>query len=191
MIDELGRWEKFLKGNEQSLADIFLCYHDDLFRYGLKLTRREEMVKDCIQDLFLKLWKNRSNIQVVREVKPYLFRSLRNHLIDSLELQKQSIFQNISTENIDEFDVRYSYDDFLKEGSDEETRERVIEVLNKLTPRQREAIFLRFFEKLDFETIAKVMDMNVQSVRNTLHRSLEAMRKASSLIVFMLVCNPV
>lgn len=185
MVDEQVHWSKFLEGYEKSLAEIFLFHHDDLFRYGMKLTRREDIVKDCIQDLFLKLWKNRDNLQVVRAVKPYLFRSLRNHLIDSLELQRQHVFQSLDSELATQFDIAYSYEDFLSENTDEDNRERVVEALNKLTPRQREVVYLRFFEKLDFDTIARVMDMNIQSVRNTLHRSLQTMRKASSLIAFL------
>ena len=60
-------WQNFLRGDKSALSEIFLSVHDDLFRYGLKLTGDENLVKDAIQDLFLKLWKNRSNLKPIRE----------------------------------------------------------------------------------------------------------------------------
>lgn len=175
MMDELIRWQQFLEGNRQGLSDIFLSYHDDLLRYGLKLTGNQEMVKDCIQDLFLKLWKNRENLHMVQSVKPYLFKSLRNHLVDSFELQKPSLA--ISNEIIGEFEIIYSHEDFLiSEQISDAIHTQVICALNKLTKRQREAVYLRYFEELDFETIAHVMNMNVQSVRNNLSRGIDLLR---------------
>lgn len=174
-MDEQSRWQQFLHGSQQALSDIFLQYHDDLFRYGMKLTGNKEMVKDCIQDLFLKLWKNRSNLKVVQSVKPYLFKSLRNHLVDSMDLQKPNL--PLNDEAMSHLDIVYSHEDFLiNDQVSADTRQQVIAALNKLTSRQREAIYLRYFEDLEFETIAQVMEMNVQSVRNLLQRGMQIMR---------------
>ena len=48
-------WNDFLAGNKQVFERIFLAYYDDLFRYGVRLTGDEEVVKDCIQNLFQRL----------------------------------------------------------------------------------------------------------------------------------------
>lgn len=187
-MDEQYRWQQFLEGTQQALSDIFLFHHDDLFRYGLKLTGNQEMVKDCIQDLFLKLWKNRRNLQMVNSVKPYLFKSLRNHLIDSIGLLKPNV--PMSDEIEDHLEIIYSHEDFLIHNQvTEEIRQQVIAALNKLTKRQREAIYLRYFEELDFETIANLMDMNLQSVRNTLSRAMMLLRDLMLLIPFLVMIN--
>ena len=157
------------------MSEIFLTFHDDLYRFGLKLSGDQNMVQDCIQDLFLKLWKNRGNLKPVESIKPYLFRSLRNHITDSINLQKPKISMDQRFENPSEF--TYSHEDFLiAQQVSEETRLKVIEALNKLTMRQRETIYLRYFEDFDFETIAIIMDMNIQSVRNLLYRGMKVLR---------------
>jgi RNA polymerase sigma factor (sigma-70 family) len=187
-MDEQYRWQQFLEGTQQALADIFLFHHDDLFRYGLKLTGNQEMVKDCIQDLFLKLWKNRHNLQMVHSVKPYLFKSLRNHLVDSAELQRPDL--PISDEMEGQLQIIYSHEDFIiHDQVNDEIRQQVIHALNKLSKRQREAIYLRYFEELDFETIANLMDMNLQSVRNTLSRAMMLLRDLMLLYPFLLMLN--
>ena len=179
-------WQSFIQGDKVALSEIFLQFHDDLYRYGLKLAGDENLVKDAIQDLFLKLWKNRSNLKSVEILKPYLLKSLRNHLIDSLELTKPMI----SIENDFEypFEIVYSAEDFMINAQvTEDLRRQVTDALNKLMPRQREAIYLRYFEELDFDTIAAVMDINVQSARNTLHRGISALRELMLIQPFFLL----
>jgi RNA polymerase sigma factor (sigma-70 family) len=188
MPEDQHRWLNFLHGDKLALSSIFLEFHDDLFRYGHRLSADENLVKDAIQDLFLKLWKNRLNLRPIGDIKPYLYRSLRNHIIDSLELQKPRLI--IDNENDYPFYIAYSPEDFLINNQvSEEIRMKVIDALNKLTSRQREAIYLRYFEELDFETIAITMDMNVQSVRNTLQRGFQVMRELIQIpaLLFMLI----
>jgi len=168
-------WQNFLQGSKEAMSAIFLHFHDDLFRYGLKLSGDENMTQDCIQDLFLRLWKNRSNLKPIESLRPYLYKSFRNHVIDSLELQKPTL--SIENDFEHPFEIIYSAEDFMinQQGS-EKNRAMVIEALNNLSVRQREAIYLRYFEELDFENIARVMDMNIQSVRNILHRGMQSLR---------------
>jgi RNA polymerase sigma factor (sigma-70 family) len=181
-------WKSFLQGNKEALATIFLLFHDDLYRYGLKLSGNENLVEDSLQDLFLQLWKNRHNLKPIDNLKPYLFKSFRNHVIDNVELQNPVIQVEIDFEH--PFEVTYSPEDFIiQQQVSEENRLKIIEALNNLSSRQREAIYLRYFEELDFDMIAIIMDMNVQSVRNTLHRGLQALRNLMLLHLFLMATS--
>lgn len=179
-------WSAFVQGDKEALSAIFLENYDDLFRYGQKMVKNHDVVKDAIQDLFLKLWKNRLNLRSVALIKPYLFRALRNHLIDLLSLQKSVVPLEADLQY--PFEVVYSPEDFMINNQlTVEVRNEVINALNELMPRQREVIYLRFFEELDFETIAGIMDMNVQSVRNALHRGMTSLREKMLLSAFLLM----
>jgi RNA polymerase sigma factor (sigma-70 family) len=179
-MNESEWWPLMVQGNQQAFTELFLAYYDDLFRYGTRLLRDQESVNDCIQNLFLKIWKNRNNLQPVKEIKPYLFRSLRNHIIDILELRRQDLPIDGDIEN--NFAVEFTIEDFLiTSQAEKEKHEVVISLLNQLTPRQRHAIYLRYFEDLEFEKIAQIMNMNVQSVRNLISRGLLVMRKLSAV----------
>jgi len=176
-------WNRFLEGDKDALSRVFINYHDDLFNYGMKLASDTDIVKDAIQDLFLKLWKNRQNLHAVQILKPYLFKSLRRHIHDSIELNKP--WHSIRPEEEAVFQVEYSHEDFLIDQQiNNENYQKVICALNQLTPRQREAIYLRYFEDMDFENIAQVMDMNVQSVRNVIYRGIQVMRDLMLLQAF-------
>ena len=174
-MNESYWWSLFLQGDKHAFSEIFLSCHDDLFRYGIKLTRDPEMVNDCIQNLFLKLWKNHKNLKPVRDIKPYLFRSLRNHIIDILELKRPTLPLDHDIEEM--FLIEFTAEDFLISNQvEKETQEKIIQLLNQLAPRQRHAIYLRYFEELEFETIAQILEMQVQSVRNSISRGLRVMR---------------
>lgn len=185
-MNESNWWTLFLQGDKHAFSEIYLAFHDDLYRYGIKLRRDPETVNDCIQNLFLKLWKNRNNLKPVRDIKPYLFRSLRNHIIDTLELEKQTFPINQEVEEL--HSIEFNAEDFMISGQiEKERQEKVIHLLNQLSHRQRHAIYLRYFEEMEFESISQVMNMNVQSVRNSIYRGLQVMRNSGVLLSFLIL----
>jgi RNA polymerase sigma factor (sigma-70 family) len=189
-MSQIGLWRRFLQGNKEALSEIYMLYHDDLFRYGMRLSKgNENIVKDCIQDLFLKLWKNRYSISnTIISIKPYLFKAYRHHIFDSIELRKPQ--SEICSDVDSVFEIVYSQEDFLIINEvNEELRKKVIDILNTISPRQREAVYLRYFEELDFDSISQIMDLNVQSVRNLLTRGLQVMRESFILDAFLILIS--
>jgi RNA polymerase sigma factor (sigma-70 family) len=181
-MDEQLQWQLFLRGEENALGYFFRKYHLDLSHYGIKLCGKPEIVKDSIQEMFLKLWKNRAHISNINTVKPYLLKTLRRHIQANLAIQSD---YNTLEDDANYFQVEFSSEDFMINTEEEkENCKKVLEVLNQLSPRQREAIYLRYFNELEFETIANVMDMNIQSVRNAIQRGLQTMRELMVLSTF-------
>lgn len=179
-------WQAFLAGEKAALSEVFLTYYDDLFRYGFKLTRDRSIVEDAIQDLFFRLWKNRLNLKPVDNPKPYLFKSLRNHIRDCIQKVKPCLELNDITEDC--LNIEYSHEDFLiNDQINESTMKKVVSALNKLPSKQREIIYLRYFEDIDFDTIARIMEIKVQSVRNSIHRGMIALRDLMLLQPFLIM----
>jgi RNA polymerase sigma factor (sigma-70 family) len=169
-------WKRFTNGDKEALTLIFSIFFDELFRFGLKLTHDAEIVEDSMQDMFFKLWKNRNNLIEIDHIRCYLFKALRHHIYDNLSWKNR--FVNCDYPPEDLFEIEFSHEDFLiSEQLDQETREKLIDILNKLTISQREAIYLRYFKGYDFANIAEIMAIRVQSVRNAIHRGLLAMRE--------------
>ena len=79
-IDSL--WKRFLKGDDRAYTELYNLYIDDLFAYGMHFTTNRESVKDCIQEVFISLYKDRSKQRKVNNIKSYLFVSLKNELFD-------------------------------------------------------------------------------------------------------------
>jgi len=169
-------WKRFLKGEKEALSLIFRSLFDELYDYGLKLSRSADIVDDSVQDMFFKLWKNRENLNEIKVLKPYLLKALRHHIIDNLNWKNRFISYDNPPKEL--FDIEFSHEDFLIDKQlTQETREKVIRIINDLPKRQKEAIYLRFFRDYDFKTISEIMEMNVQSVRNTIYRALLTLRE--------------
>lgn len=169
-------WDNFIKGDKKALAELFQYYYEELFFYGKKLSGSKRICEDCLQDLFLKLWINRSKLPEIKNLKAYLFTSYRNLIIDCLRWQNR--FVDNESDLYTKHPIEFSVEDILiREQVTLETHKNILIAINKLTDRQKEAIYLRFFDGLSFESIAQIMDINVQSVRNFIHRGIIALKE--------------
>jgi len=145
-----------------------------LYSYGCKFTTNKELVKDCIHDVFVRLYE-KANIDSVQNMRFYLLRSLKNRLID--ELSKVHLF-TISEELPFTIPHQLSVEQsFVENEGDEHIKNMVTKALDMLTNRQREAVYLYYIEELDYDSICKLMNMNYQSVRNLIHRSITRLRE--------------
>jgi len=173
-FDENILWLKFKSGDADALGEIFHNYFHDLYFYGLKFIPVPDIVKDVIQEMFVKFWSNKEKLKHVRNIKSYLLVSFRRELIHLSKNNKQEFRENEIYAN----DFTISPEDLIIElEGRKEFNHKLALSFHKLSPRQREVLFLRFYNNLDFNELSDVLEMNVQSVRNLLFRSLEILRK--------------
>jgi RNA polymerase sigma factor (sigma-70 family) len=174
-VEECPVWSHFRSGDERALATIFNDHYDSLYYYGRKLVQDEDLVKDCVQNLFVKIWTTRHKLMAVKNVRPYLLKSLRRHIGDQMLVQNRN--KTLEEQFHREFPIAFSHEDFLiGMQTSRERSEALARSLNNLPARQREAILLKFYEGLDYLKIAEVMELNVQSVRNLIHQSLKCIK---------------
>ena len=169
-------WSRFKNGDVDALESIYRSHVQSLINYGLKITDDLNLVKDNIQDLFIELWKGRQNLADTDHPKYYLFRALRNKLVKGVARQSfiseeelQLVEENLQTEYV-ELTIVYK---------EQQSQTNVVlkQVLERLSKRQQEAIYLRFYHNFSYEIIASMMNMNYQSVLNLVQRALKSMRK--------------
>lgn len=176
-------WIQFRNGEKNALGSLFEQYYDDLYAYGMKLTGNEEIVRDCIQDLFVKLWESRNRIKTVNQVKPYLIRSFRNFIIDQSRLADRKQVKTLSISELSEL-INFDQEDFTIETEIEQDQiSKMIHALNLLSPRIREAIYLRYFTGLNYDEIASVMNVNIQSVRNLTYNGIQSLKKELLVLI--------
>ena len=171
-------WNQFLCGNDKAYATLYEKYVDVLFAYGMRFTPNRELVKDCIQDVFVKIYIHRKSLTKTDNVKLYLFVALKNILFDYF---KKNIDHLENQQNGEEpvFDVEYPVEDQMiaREHAQEQTQ-MINRIMDTLTSRQKEAIYYRYVEGMNLEMICELMQMNYQSAQNLLQRSLKKLRTA-------------
>jgi len=177
-------WDKFRQGDKEAFTCLFDRMSDRLYRYGTKFTLDEELVKDSIQDLFIKLLQNRDNLPQVTNPDFYMFRSLKNMLIDAIQQKEKVIY--FSVEELP-FHVKFIYEQDEKNERDEEITEKFEKVVSLLSERQKEAIYLKYQHGMSYEEISQLLGINYQSARNLIHRSIERIRSEIDLNLFILL----
>jgi RNA polymerase sigma factor (sigma-70 family) len=169
-------WSDFIKGNEDAFRLIYNNHVQSLFKYGCNFTQDEALVKDCIHDIFVDLSRNRSGLGTTNNIKLYLFKSLKRKIIRSLS--KSGIFGTLDSEKLP-FHYIISVEDELVENESEQQRyQQLDKAMLTLSPRQKEAIYLKFVSDLSYEELGKVMKLDYQSARNLVFRGLEKLRES-------------
>ena len=175
-------------GDMYALAKLMQRYYADLFHWGMRLHADREFIKDCLQELFVNLWKIQTTIGPVENVRAYLLVMLKTRILRDLSKNRDTYQAAISDEY--SFSVEFAADIRLIEEENEVYQIRKLEqVINHLPSRQKELIYLRFYQNLSLEQIAEVMHLGRQSVYNLLHKSLASLRKNWVVSIFGLVVN--
>jgi RNA polymerase sigma factor (sigma-70 family) len=175
--DDSLLWQA-LKRSEKAAYEILLKkYYPIVLNYGVRFYKDKEFVKDCVQDLFIEIWNRREYLADVVSVKSYLLQSIRKNIIrESSRLKWFRKADKISDDH--DFDVEFDIETYLiSREVENELLQKLRFELDKLTKRQREAIFLRFNQDLSYEEIAIIMDINYRSVVNLIHEAIKAIRK--------------
>ncbi len=175
--DEGEVWQHFQKGCEKSFTYLHQKYYNDLYAYAFKFTADEYVAKNAIQELFIYLWKNKALLGKVDNVRYYLIFSLRRHLMRLLKKERKHFHVSYADTH---FSRHFSFspeDIVIKKETFLMNEQRVLSALNRLTSRQREVIYLRYFHDMRPEEIAAMLALNYQSVLNCLGRALKNLRK--------------
>jgi RNA polymerase sigma factor (sigma-70 family) len=172
-------WSRFKNGDVKALESIYRAHVMSMVNYGLKITDDLDLIKDSIQDLFIELWKSRQNLADTDQPKFYLFRALRNKLMRAIS-QQSFVSEGEMLLASDSLMTEYVELEIADREQRLQTSGTLKQLLEKLSKRQQEAIYLRFYHNFSYELISSMMNMNYQSVLNLVQRALKSMRKEYS-----------
>ncbi|MGE5428072.1 MAG: RNA polymerase sigma factor [Methylococcaceae bacterium] len=177
-------WSDFLLGSEKAYKIIYDAHVQAMFKFGMHFTKNEEIIHDCIHDVFIDLHKYRTNLHPTDNIKKYLFISLKRKLFKILD--KEGRYVHFDAES-----PLFSYSLSVSTEIDDELTSRQFELLEKamleLSNRQREAIYLRYVTGLSYDELSEVLHMNYQSARNLIFRGIEKLKEScqnKSLVLF-------
>jgi RNA polymerase sigma factor (sigma-70 family) len=170
-------WSEFSNGSETAFAHIYSRFFSLLFNYGIKVVSNRQLVSDCIQELFIDIWNSRLRLKEVEWLKTYLIKSLRRRVFKELK-NENSVHQKPLEEDYS-FQVELSHDIQLIQKEDRSQQiKRLNLAMTKLTDRQKEAIFLKFYERLTYDQLAGVMDISTKAAYKIMARAVDVLKKA-------------
>jgi RNA polymerase sigma factor (sigma-70 family) len=183
---EIELWNLFRNGDRTAYAYFIHTYSNSLFNYGYRIYADHDFVKDCVQEVFIELWNRRHSINETSSIKWYLFKSVRLRIFR--EAPKWN--KNLPLEEDYQFTVEFNIEhQLIVDLETQELSSRIKSVLNRLPGRQREIMYLRFYENLNFDEISNIMQINKQSVHNLLQKAYHNFRKDWSYLLAIYVLS--
>lgn len=163
--------------SEAAFSALMKKYYPALYRYGLRLTKDEALLTDCIQDVFINLWQNRHTAAAITYLQQYLLIALRRRILRVMQQERKSVLLTEEQANDPAFVLEFSVEDLIVEKQlEQEKADKLKELLNKLPQRQKEVIYLLYYQQQTPDQVAGIMQINRQSVYNLLSESMRRLK---------------
>lgn len=184
-------WDEFRKGSKEALETIYEDNYASLYHYGLKFSKDDDLVKDLIHELFIELIDSGSRLSQTDNIRFYLLKAFRNKLLR--QLSENSKVSNKLKES-SEFNLIDSIESqLIKKEVEEQLQNQIITAIKKLSVKQQEIIYLRFYNDISYQEIAALFGVNIQTVRNLMNRAINSLKEdlqnnnlSKHLILFVL-----
>ena len=129
-----------------------------------------------MQDLFAELVKNRKRLGDTDNILFYLLKAFKRKLLRKIQYEKRFLLHPELEKYKFEITWSVEHDLIIEEVSDEKTQ-LLLKALNKLTPRQKEVIYLRFSKELDYKSVADIMNISIEGCRNLISKAIRVLKK--------------
>lgn len=180
-MKEAIKWCDIVEGREAAYNDLYDCYSDLLYGYGMKIIADEAAVMDAIQTLFMNIFEKRRSLSAPNSIAAYLCRALKNLLINEMQ---SATTRNTCKWDDEEAAADYDFDlqpdaesAIIADESDNERFRVFKEELGKLSRQQREILYLRYYKGLAIEEVAEILAVSKRTVYNTSNNALTRLRE--------------
>ncbi len=174
-------WSDFTSGSQEAFSYLYYAYYRKLYNYGYSLIPDKELLKDNLQELFLELWRDRQKLGEAQNIQVYLLVSFRRKLFGKIRTVRKQL-TDAGTELLaeDSFETN-----LIHEEANTEQKHRLAKELEELPKRQKEAIYLRFYQELTYGQITEIMNLQYQTVRDLIYKGLKTLRQNLKAIMLL------
>lgn len=181
-------WTRFKEGDLNAFQMIYDGFFQNLYAYGSKLAPGQNVVDDCIQELFLELYTHRNNLKTPQNLEFYLLTALRRIIFH--KIRKENRFKNLEDDQLRSFLFELEKDDYENEDFKQAKIDVVKSALSELNTSQREMLYLKFYNDLSYAEIGELLGIRPDSAKKQVYRIIERLRSdlSSQIFNFLSVC---
>lgn len=159
-------------GNEKAFRQLFDLYYQDIYGYSISLLKSKEAAEENVQDVFMKVWLHRENLNPDQTFKAYIFTIARNQAFNTLNKAandlalKEAIFY--------ESQKSHEYGDYsVREADCKKLRKQA---MKQLPPKRKQIFKMSRKKGMSYEEISQELGISINTVRNQMSKALESMR---------------
>ncbi len=170
--DEIRLIKQLRRGNEQSFEKIYGRYHRQLYAIAVSWLKDEELAEDAVQEVFLKLWTKKNELDPSRSLKNYLAVILKNHVLNMIRNAKRRILKNM------EFDGSTTSDSPIEDQLFFSEYQRIVENgLDRLPAGKQQIFRLRRFEGMSNSEVAEKLGISILTVKSQFYQATKFIRE--------------
>jgi RNA polymerase sigma-70 factor (family 1) len=155
-----------VRGDEDAFRQVYQKYHKPLYFIAVRYLKEPSLAEDAVQEVFVKLWINRLNLNGQLSLKGFLFTTLKNHVLNVIRHYKVLISQNATASYVT--DRQYEWEEYT----------HLVEAgIEKLSPQRREIFRLRTFDGLDNAQVADRLGLSINTVKFQFSQASKFMRE--------------
>ena len=159
-------------GNEKAFRQLFDLYYQDIYGYSISLLKSKEAAEENVQDVFMKVWLNRDNLNLEQSFKAYIFTIARNQAFNTLN--KAANDQLLKEEIFYESQKSHDYGDYsIREADCKKLRKQA---MKQLPPKRKQIFKMSRKKGMSYEEISQELGISINTVRNQMSKALESMR---------------
>ncbi|MGK7393254.1 MAG: RNA polymerase sigma factor [Candidatus Cyclobacteriaceae bacterium M3_2C_046] len=167
-------WTLLKKGEKNAFNEIYYQYVNIIYNYCKKIVNDEPLIEDCIQELFSDIWIKRNKLAHTDHIRAYLLVAIKRRLFRKLSYK----MKHIRFQPAVDFQIELSQEEKLVMAEDESWYQGELnELIDNLTPRQKEIIHLKYYENLTYQEIAELMEIEVKAVYKLMGRAIKHLRE--------------
>lgn len=169
-------WLLLQTGDRTGLEGLYRLFAHELFKYGQALVDDEDFVQDCIQEVFIDLWKYNKSLPKADNVKGYLFRSLSHKIYKQYKKENKWKMESVREDTFP-FKIESFENERMEIQREKNLQFKLALGIEKLPLRQKQVIQLLFFEKFSYEETSKMMGINLRSVYTLAWKAISSLKK--------------
>lgn len=177
-LKDFELWQLVAAGDQEAFDHIYVCHAKELYKYGFRFTQDVELIKDVIQDVFVHIWESRDVLLIQKSIKFYLFSAFRREVIKRVNVA-------CKFDCIDDYHSKTSLEVSIQEILEQnqislDISYKLSRAIEKLPLRQKEAIYLRYFQELTYDEISELMGVQIPSVYNLIFKGVKGLKDVLS-----------
>ncbi len=174
-------------GDEHAFRILFNTYSSKIYGYALKLTRSVDLGEEVVQDVFMKIWINRSTIHEIQNIEAYLITLTRNHTFNAL---KRAAIEVAAKARLIK-KLEEAHHETEETVNFRESQMILNTAIDRLPPQQRLVYSLCHEQGLKYEEVAQRLKISRLTVKTHMQQALRTLKSHFSgfatLLLFILI----
>lgn len=166
-------YKEYLNGNKEAFETLYLRYKDKIKYFIFNIVKDYDKAEDIAQDVFISVLNNKYN-ENEGSFKYYIYIVAKNKAISYLNTENRR--SNI-TEKYLKNSLEEEANDTLNIIIQEENKKEIVEAINLINEKYRSAVYLVKIEEFSYQEVANILNVNIQDVKNYIHRGKKELRK--------------